>query len=184
MVIPARPQEVTITPQGYVAFMCPYCRTSRTASVARYRDLHAPITVECACEQLFDILVDTRQFYRQHLYLHGTYIPLERSTPHQIIVKTLSASGVSFHAMSVSPLQVDDEVTLWFQLDDICQTVMQLRAIVRWVQDATVGAEFCEGHTHEQDLDGYLRFASGRNELQRGRQSPHHGRGFRAPKDK
>jgi hypothetical protein len=167
MMIPASPQEVSITPQGYVAFACPYCKTSRTASVARYRDLHAPITVECACEELFDILVNTRQFYRQHLYLGGSYTPLERSMPHQIIVKTLSASGVSFCTMSVSPLQVDDEVTLRFQLDDIRQTVVCLRAIVRWVQDATVGAEFCEGHAHEQDLDDYLRFASGRDKPQK-----------------
>ena len=157
MMIPASPQEVAITPQGYVAFTCPYCSTSRTASVARYRDLHAPITVECACEQLFEILIDTRQFYRQHLYLPGTYIPLECATPHQIMVKTLSASGVSFHAMSVSPLQVDDQVTLWFQLDDIYQTVVQLRVIVRWVQEAMVGAEFCKHHGYEEVLGSYLR---------------------------
>jgi PilZ domain len=156
MMVPSRPQEVAITPQGYVAFTCPYCRTSRTASVARYRDLHAPITVECACEELFDILVDTRQFYRQHLHLRGTYIPLESTTPQPLIVKTLSASGVSFHTMLVSPLQVDDEVTLWFQLDDIWQTAVHLRAIVRWVQDETVGAEFCEHHGYEQVLSSYL----------------------------
>ena len=155
--IPASPQEVAITPEGYVAFTCPYCKTSRTASVARYRDLHAPITVECDCEQLFDILIDTRQFYRQHLYLPGTYIPRESSAPHQIMVKTLSASGVSFHAMSVSPLQVDDEVTLWFQLDDIWQTVVHLRAIVRWVHEAMVGAEFGEHHGYGAVLGSYLR---------------------------
>ena len=157
MMIPARPQEVTITPQGYIAFTCPYCTTSRTASVARYRDLHAPITVECACEQLFDILIDTRQFYRQHLYLRGTYTPLESSTPQPITVKTLSASGVSFHTMSVSPLQVDDKVKLWFQLDDICQTVLHLRAMVRWMQDEMVGAEFCEHHGYGSVLGIYLR---------------------------
>jgi len=157
MMVPASPQEVAITPQGYVAFTCPSCRTSRTASVARYRDLHAPITVECACEQLFDILVDTRQFYRQHLYLCGTYTPLGSSTPQRITVKTLSASGVSFHPMSVSPLQVDDEVTLRFQLDDICQTVLHLRAMVRWVQDAMVGAEFGAHHAYEKVLGSYLR---------------------------
>jgi len=157
MMIPASPQEVAITPQGYVAFTCPYCRTSRTASVARYRDLHAPITVECDCEQLFDILIDNRQFYRQHLYLPGTYIPRESSAPHQIMVKTLSASGASFHTMSVSSLQVDDEVTLWFQLDDICQTIVQLQAIVRWVHDAMVGAEFGEHHGYGSVLGIYLR---------------------------
>jgi PilZ domain len=155
--IPLSPQEVAITPQGYVAFTCPYCTTSRTASVARYRDLHAPITVECVCEQLFDILVDTRQFYRQHLYLPGTYISLESSTPKQIMVKTLSASGVSFNTTLASALQVDDEVTLCFQLDDIWQTVLHLRAIVRWVHDAMVGAEFCENYAYEQVLDSYLR---------------------------
>jgi len=155
--IPASPQEVSITPQGYVAFTCPYCKTSRTALVARYRDLHAPITVECACEQLFDILVNTRQFYRQHLCLCGSYTPLESSMPHQIIVKTLSASGVSFNTTLASSLQVDAEVTLCFQLDDIWKTVLHLRAIVRWVQDAMVGAEFCEHHAYEQVLDSYLR---------------------------
>ena len=60
------------------------------------------------------------------------------------MVKTLSASGASFHATLVSPLQVDDEVTLAFQLDDIWQTVVELRALVRWVHDAMVGAEFCK----------------------------------------
>lgn len=157
MMVTSRPQEVAITPQGYVAFTCPYCKTSRTASVARYRDLHAPLTVECACEQLFDILVDTRQFYRQHLSLSGTYIPLENTTSHQIMVRTLSASGVSFHTRSVSSLQVDDEVTLWFQLDDRGQTVVHLRAIVRWVHDETAGAEFCEHHGYEAVLGSYLR---------------------------
>jgi hypothetical protein len=157
MVQLANPQEVAITPQGYVAFACPYCRASRTASVARYRDLHAPITVECACEQLFDILVDTRQFYRQHLYLPGTYIPLESATPHQIVVKTHSPSGVSFCTMSASSLRVDDKVTLWFQLDDIWHTVVHLPAIVRWVHDAMVGAEFCAHHGYEEILGSYLR---------------------------
>jgi hypothetical protein len=168
MVLSASPQEVAITPEGYVAFSCPYCRTSRTASVARYRDLHAPVTVECECEQLFDILVDTRQFYRQRLHLPGTYIPLESTTPHQLIVKTLSASGVSFHTLSAAPLQVDDEVTLWFQLDDIWQTTLRLRAVVHWVQDAMVGAEFCDGHLHAQDLYDYLRLTSGRGKPRRG----------------
>jgi hypothetical protein len=161
MTIPARPQEVAITPEGYVAFTCPYCRTSRTASVARYRDLHAPITVECACEQLFDILIDTRQFYRQHLYLPGTYIPQESTLPHQIMVKTLSASVASFHTMSVSSLQVDDEVTLWFQLDDLWLTVVHLRAMVRWVHEAMVGAEFGEHHGFGDVLGSYLRLRQG-----------------------
>ena len=161
MVLPASPQEVAITPQGYVAFTCPSCRTSRTASVARYRDLHAPITVECACEQLFEILIDTRQFYRQHLYLPGTYIPQESSAPHQIMVKTLSASGASFHTMAVSSLQVDDEVTLGFQLDDIWQTAVRLKAMVRWVHDAMVGAEFGEHHGYGAVLGSYLRLRQG-----------------------
>lgn len=159
--IPSSPQEVAITPEGHVAFTCPSCRTSRTASVARYRDLHAPITVECDCEQLFDILIDTRQFYRQHLYLSGTYIPRESATPQQIMVKTLSASGASFHTMLVSPLQVDDEVRLAFQLDDIWQTVVELRALVRWVHDAMVGAEFCKNHGYEAILGSYLRLRQG-----------------------
>ena len=148
---------MSIDAQGYVAFSCPYCRTSRTAAVARYRDLHAPITVECDCDQLYDILIDTRHFYRQHLRLSGTYISLENTTPRRIIVKTLSASGVSFRTLSASPLQVDDEVTLWFQLDDICQTALHLRAIIRWVQDPTVGAEFGEHHGYEEVLGSYLR---------------------------
>jgi hypothetical protein len=59
--------------------------------------------------------------------------------------------------MSVSSLQVDDEVTLWFHLDDIWQTPVRLQAIVRWVHDAMVGAEFGEHHGYGAVLGSYLR---------------------------
>ncbi|MDH3602412.1 MAG: hypothetical protein OEU26_22585 [Candidatus Tectomicrobia bacterium] len=40
--LPSSPQEVAINAQREVAFTCPYCRTSRIVSVARYRNLHTP----------------------------------------------------------------------------------------------------------------------------------------------
>ena len=129
--------------------------------MVRYRDLHAPITIACDCEQLFDILIDTRQFYRQHLKLRGTCIPPGITMPQRITVQTLSASGVSFHTMPASSLQVDDEVVLWFELDDLHQTVLRLRTVVRWVQDETIGAEFCERRACEEVLGSYLRSAPG-----------------------
>lgn len=136
------PKEVSINAQGNVTFACPECGGSRTASVMSYCDLHAPIGVECSCGTYFDIVINTRQYYRQDVDLPGTYTPLGTSTSRSMTVKNLSGSGVGFRMTESSNLQVDDELELCFQLDDADRTPFYTLAIVRWIQDGIVGVEF------------------------------------------
>lgn len=139
---PLTPQHVLINPQGNVTFSCPECNGTRTAAVISYRDLHAPIGVECNCGAYFDIVISTRQHYRQDVELPGTYTLLGTSAALSMTVKNLSASGVGFRMTPPFELRVDDELELCFQLDDADRTPFYSLAIVRWVQDGIVGAEF------------------------------------------
>ncbi len=153
---PTAPQNVSINAQGNVTFACPECGDMRTASVMSYCDVHAPVGVECDCGIYFDIVINTRSHYRQDVNLSGMYTPLGSSEAFRMTVKNLSTSGVCFRMTQPYRLQIDDKIELSFQLDDADQTLFNTLAIIRWVQDRLVGAEFDQPSVDQSILSRVL----------------------------
>jgi len=75
----------------------------------------------------------------------------------QMTVVNLSMTGVRFYTLLPHTLQVDDVVELDFHLDDPQCTEMHHKAIIQWVDDKQIGAEFCDLQAYERALGFYLR---------------------------
>lgn len=157
MVVSSPPQEVPLSTDGHVTLTCPCCKATRIASVEHYHELHIPIGVECICGHTYNIIIDTRQYYRKNLRLPGTYA-LPNNTLHMhITVETLSFSGLRFRAMSSAGLHVGDMLHLNFQLDNEARTDVHKQAVIRWLKNYWVGVKFCDVQTYNKELGLYLR---------------------------
>lgn len=150
-------QLVYLSAQGQGMATCPRCTEQATVSASAYRDLHAPVMITGTCGHCFPVLFNTRHFDRKAVCLSGRYTLPGENTSRQMTVTNLSLIGVHFRTGLPHTLQADDRVNLDFALDDPQHTEMHHPAMVRWVDDKQLGAEFCNLQAYERELSFYLR---------------------------
>lgn len=148
---------VHLNAQGEGVITCPECSKQSEVRAAHYRDLHAPIRVNCPQGHRFEVLFNTRHFYRKDVSLTGTYTQVGKTTKRRMKVVNLSMTGVHFYTLLPHALQVDDTVDLTFCLDDQHHTEMYHTVTIRWVDDKHIGAEFSDLRAYERELGFYLR---------------------------
>ena len=151
------PMLVYLNAQGQGVVTCPLCSLQSQVSGAIYCDLHAPLTVTCACGHRLLILFNTRHYYRKAVRLSGTYTSPSDPTRRQMTVLNLSLTGAHLRTLLPHMLHVDDVIDLAFCLEDRQHTEIHAQAIVRWVEDKQLGAEFRDPQACERELGFYLR---------------------------
>jgi hypothetical protein len=139
-----------------VTISCPHCGHSRTISITKFKKLFAPIKVRCVCQALFYISIESREYFRKVVNLHGTYLHHRSKSFDYIYVENLSLSGIGFKTNMKSKLQVNDIIEIKFTLDNHQQTEICKTGVVRRVNDRSIGAEFCDMSAYSAELGFYL----------------------------
>lgn len=154
-----QPKKVYVNTDVTAVFVCPHCGTSKTASVAKFKDQRAPLKVRCGCKETYLVELEFRRTYRKPTDLNGLYTKVgSTNLGGRIIVKNISQGGVGFVTKSKHRLEQGDKVNLKFNLDDAEKSQIKKIAAVRVIEDRYIGCQFIETTgTYDKALGFYLK---------------------------
>jgi predicted RNA-binding Zn-ribbon protein involved in translation (DUF1610 family) len=145
--------------KGMVVFSCPNCGDLQKERAEKYKNVKSPVKIQCKCGKAYDVEIEIRNFYRKATKLIGTYSTA--SNPGQwieMIVRNLSFMGCSFETLTEHQLQVDEEIQVQFILDNVKNSKIEKKAVVRYVQGRNIGCGFKEfPGAFDPGLGFYLR---------------------------
>ncbi len=126
---------------------CEQCGKTRVINISDVRSNLQK--VRCSCGHVFFISIEMRKFYRKQTKLPGEYVNIgehtsKRQEKSRMIVENLSRGGLGFSTERPHNLRVKDVIQVKFHLDDDKRSEVSKRAVVRWVNDCFVGAEFLD----------------------------------------
>ena len=151
-----QPLTVHIRDNTAATLVCPACGLVRQIAVAKFRNDRHTLAIRCRCGHVYSVLLDFRRHFRKPTSLAGTYVSRDPAGPGGGVIRILniSRSGVGFTVSGRHRILPGQELQIEFQLTDRNRTVIKKQAVVRTVQENTVGCEFvCGG-----DLDKALGF--------------------------
>jgi hypothetical protein len=152
----SNPQILHINAQESITVTCPSCGNQVITSAKNYKDKHTPLLAQCHCGKTFEVLIDTRIYYRKDVQLRGNYTMPESDRKRRIIIDDLSFSGLRFRTLGPNPLQTNDKIEIRFCLDEPPYEEITQEVIVRWSTDHLVGGEFIDRQSFEKLLGFYL----------------------------
>ena len=150
------PLTVHIRDNNAATLVCPACGLVRQIAVAKFRNDRHTLAIRCRCGHVYSVLLDFRRHFRKPTSLAGTYVSRDPAGPGGGVIRILniSRSGVGFTVSGRHRILPGQELQIEFQLTDRNRTVIKKQAVVRTVQENTVGCEFlCAG-----ELDKALGF--------------------------
>ncbi len=113
----------------------------------------------CRCGKRFPVIIDTRDFYRKHTQLTGSYTTFESVDAMgygRLTVEDLSFTGLKFRTRMPHTIRVGEVVKVKFALDTVHASEIQKSILVRHKQDRLIGAEFCDRQAYDFELTYYL----------------------------
>lgn len=144
---------------GIVTFVCQTCGHIEKDQASKYKDRKGPVHIQCKCGTAYYAEVEFRKFYRKKTNLQGVYASVKLANGWQkIIIKNLSLEGCQFQAVNLFDLIPGDEIKIEFRLDDVKKSLIRKKAVIRSVNNFSVGCKFKElPGTFDPDLGFYLR---------------------------
>jgi hypothetical protein len=129
--------------------LCEQCATIKVITITNFKNIGRALKVKCGCGHVFLISIEVRKFYRKQARLAGEYMKIDAETAKELekgrmTVEDLSRTGLGFRTMSKHNLHVHDSIHVRFYLDDAQHSEVSKSAVVKRVDDYTVGAEFLD----------------------------------------
>ncbi len=154
---PVEIRKVYVDPDGDNAVLkCPHCGTTKTRHVGRFKGGRRRIKIKCACQSAFSVLFEFRKAPRKDVNLKGYYARLpEGEQWREMLVTNLSRGGIGLLLQSTHKLRQGDHLKLRFTLDDKTRSIVEKKAVVRWVAAIHVGCEFTSSAGYGEEALGY-----------------------------
>ncbi len=115
------------------------------------------IWIKCKCAHAFRVLIDQRQHYRKNVHLPGLFEKLDPrdSQKGKIFVQDISQKGLGFVTFVKKNIDINDVVSVRFDLDDPPRSPIQVQGAVKIVKDKYVGVELDRPSEHVQKILGF-----------------------------
>nr|WP_321467559.1 PilZ domain-containing protein [uncultured Desulfobulbus sp.] len=151
--------KVYVRENNTATIVCPSCQTVKHFNADRYRQQRHSFSVRCRCQNVFSVLLDFRRSYRKQTSLHGTYEVLsEGGIGGGIIhISNISRGGLGFTVSGLHRIEKGQLLNIEFQLNDKNKTVLKKQAIVRTVDQNSVGCEFKSNTALDKALGFFLQ---------------------------
>jgi hypothetical protein len=153
-------EKVYVKPDDGTAMLkCPYCGTTKTGYVGKFKGARRHLKIRCACQSIFRVLLEFRQTFRKESELQGYHTKLPYAGVWgEMLTTNLSISGVGFVTLTRHELSAGDEVKVKFTLDDGRSSKIEKKALVRWVKERNIGCEFTASVGYDDTYDTVLNF--------------------------
>ena len=119
---------------------CPHCSRQKSIQVDSFKGSKSTIKIKCGCKNVFTVNLEFRKRVRKNTHLRGTYVNhSQKGARGDIVVKNVSVSGLEFSTYDVNPFEIEDELTVEFNLDDEQHSEITKDVIVRDVRQKSFG---------------------------------------------
>lgn len=157
MIDQSKPHKSFVKTGDKAMIVCPACDSAKQISATQFRHRQHIIKVKCKCGHLFKVHLEFRRHFRKETELEGTYdSSLPASGGGKIKVTNLSFSGACFEVRGIHNLQIGQQGSLVFTLDDRKETVLFKKVIIKNVSGHQIGCQFIEDRAYEKELGFYL----------------------------
>lgn len=158
VVMPTKPTAQRVYPDehGQSVIICPQCMSHTPIDAKPYMDSHKALKVGCRCGHKFPVVFDARRFYRKALHLPGQYTKLPTDDPELVTIEDLSYTGARFRTRASHKIEVDEVLTIDFELDNWQRSHIVKTVRVMYVLGRVIGADFCDRQAHSTELIYYL----------------------------
>lgn len=149
-------RRIFVSEDGMATISCAFCNLTRRVPVAAYRGKRHTLKTRCTCGQIFTVNLEFRQQHRKHTQLKGIYQILDDTGGGSAVIRDLSRNGIGFTVAGIHNIQVGQNISIDFVLDNPKQTELKKQAVVRSVNKNLIGCEFRREQAFEKDLGFYL----------------------------
>jgi PilZ domain-containing protein len=151
------PIKVYMDSENEGEIICPSCENKKIINVANYRIATKPIKVKCRCGYSFSIKLEHRRHHRRNVIIPGKLFHVDsRREADDILIKSISVTGVGFETKSLRGIKVGDTFEVAFLLKDSFDAAVRESVVVKRVQGNFIGAEFLEKDNYNYELDFYV----------------------------
>ena len=154
-------EKVYITPKQTATITCPKCLISKTVDVSKLVTLDkiSKINGRCPCGHVFESFLERRKYYRKELKLPGSFVRYVSGKPAgrgDMIVRDLSLIGMKLEVYENLGFSEGDVLQVEFSLDDVNNTLIKKKAVIRNIKNSYIGAEFFQTEIKDRTLGFYL----------------------------
>ncbi len=150
--------KVYVREDNTATLVCPSCKAARNFDAGQYRDKRHTFSVRCRCQNLFSVQLDFRRNYRKLTNLVGTYDTVGGGSGGGILtINNISRSGLGFTVSGIHSIKKGQLLQIEFQLNDKKKTALNKQAIVKRVNENSIGCEFKSISEHDKVLGFFLQ---------------------------
>ncbi len=149
--------KVYVGKDNSAVITCPRCNRVKSTIVERFRGARHVIRVKCSCEHVFDVSLEFRKAYRKEIKLAGDFLYLPQlKAGGKLVVTNVSMSGLGGRVSGAHNLKPGVELEVKFNLNDVKNSEIRKRMVVRLVNGNYIGCEFIEKDNCDKALGFYL----------------------------
>jgi len=154
---------VHINNEKTATLICQECKKIKIVDVSNYAKLDKRIFVnaKCPCGNKFRALLNKRKQFRKETNLKGTYSNISQNNQPRISkmkVCDLSMTGMKLKLGADENVSIGDILDIEFFLDDIHQSFIKKKVIVKNTRLPFIGVEFKPGEDIGKAIGFYLFF--------------------------
>ncbi len=144
---------------GRIVITCPQCKKCKRVNVSALPKSSKPLKTRCGCGCIFRLVIDTRDGIKKSMNLTGAYTKVAKfgSQGYGFFdVKEMSLTGLTFSTRGYHIIQVGELLKINFALDNTKSSEIQKIVHVKYVDNHSIHAEFCNKKKLETALIRYL----------------------------
>ncbi len=155
-------KSIYVNSENKATIACPGCGRSKTIDASKFMKIDGPVKIKykfkcdhCARklkkskdpdntakpDHTSIVVLERRKFYRKKVDLPGIMID-QRGKKEMIVISDLSRTGLKFSLKSPWPLNIDDKITIQFNLDNSPKTLIKKETFVKKINRLTISVEF------------------------------------------
>ena len=157
-----KPIRVYLNSSQEGVVICPRCSLEKTINMAHYQGYFGgkSLNIHCKrCKASFYAEFDYRQHPRIKVNIPGRLLFSDPNTEQNVIVTSLSVSGIGFIMIDIPKINIEDVLDINFQLGDNDRSCIKEKITVGRIDGNFVGAEYCDD-TYRHELDFYVIHAT------------------------
>ena len=152
-------KKVYVNAKQYVAITCDECGKTYTNKAPLNIRGNTLVKARCRCGNDLEIVFEFRQAYRKPTNLHGkVQKPVSDTARQAAQVQNISQSGIRLAAAKWHNIHQNDVVNVAFTLDDPQRSQVDKKAVVKYVDQQAIGAQFCpeDQQSYQKEIGYYL----------------------------
>ena len=159
-------KSIYVNSENKATIVCPGCGREKTVDASKFMKRDGPVKIKykfkcdhCAKKDHKNgndtmnhtriVVLERRRFYRKKAQLPGIFVN-NRGKKGIIVVIDLSRSGLKFRLKSPWPFQLEDKISVEFNLDNPHKTLIKKESVIKKIDDITISVEFASAHTYSE----------------------------------